>query len=121
MPERTLAEVATAKRPSMIPGFQTAEEEAFDNWIEVRGPRKVEKLYFQQAAANDFAADDTYSSKLAHPYFATIVMVQDRNSVAQIGSVDLNSDESNANFKQLTLRNCETINGLGVLITVYGM
>lgn len=120
MGERTLAEVATAKRPSMVAG---TEEEAFDNWIEVRGPRKVEKLMFQQAADNDFKADDTYNTKLAHPYFATVTTVSDTDAstdAAEI-SVDLTSDESNANFKQLTLRDAHSLNGIGVLITVYGM
>lgn len=117
MAERTLAEVATANRPSMVAG---TEEEAFMQFIDVRGPYKVETLYFQQAAANDFKANDTYNSRLAHPMFATIKPAQDLDGTALVGSVDLTSDESNANFRQLTIRDCESINGLGIVIEVYG-
>jgi len=117
MAERTLAEVATAAGPSMVAG---TEEEAFVRFIDVRGPYKVETLYFQQAALNDFKAADTFKSQLAHPLFAEITPVQDLDGTALIGSVDLTSDESNTNFKQLTINDCEGINGLGILIKVYG-
>jgi hypothetical protein len=46
MAERTLAEVATAKRPSMVAG---TEEEAFMQFIDVRGPYKVETLYLPRS------------------------------------------------------------------------
>lgn len=118
MAERTLSELETeAGRPSMVAG---TEVEAFVRFIDVRGPYKVETLYYQQAAANDFAADDTTNSQLAHPLFATIAPAQDIDGTALIGSVDLTSDESNANFRQLTIRDCHDINGLGIVITVFG-
>jgi hypothetical protein len=44
----------------------------------------------------------------------------DTDGTAMVASVDLTSDESNANFRQLTLRDAEGVNGLGVIITVYG-
>lgn len=118
MAERTLTQVATAGRPSMVAG---TEEEAFVRFTDARGPYKVETLYFQQAAANDFKANDTFSDiRLVHPLFATIVPVTDLDGTAFPGSVDLTSDESNANFKQLTIRDCENVNGLGICIQVYG-
>ena len=119
MAERTLAEIATANRPSMVAG---TEEEAFVRFVDVRGPYKVETLYFQQAAANDFKADDTFNSQLAHPLFATVVLSSDaeNDAGAHDVSIDLTSDESNANFRQLTLRDGEDFDGMGIVITVYG-
>jgi hypothetical protein len=117
MAERTLAEVATANRPSMVAG---TEEEAYARFIDVRGPYKVETIYFQQAAANDFKAADTFNSQLAHPMFATVAPAQDIDGTALVASVDLTSDESNANFRQITLNDAEGINGLGIIVTVYG-
>jgi hypothetical protein len=119
MAERALADIITDSTgiPSMVAG---TEEEAFVRFIDVRGPYKVETLYFQLAAADDFAANATHSSILAHPAFAEITPMTDLDGTAFPGSVDLTSDESNANFKQLTLRDCENIPGLGVLIKVYG-
>lgn len=117
MAERTLAEVATANRPSMVAG---TEEEAYWKFVSVNGPFKVEHHYYQQAAANDFAADATFNSGLAHPMVAEITPITDLDGTAFPGSCDLTSDESNTNFRQITLRDCEGINGLGVLIKVYG-
>lgn len=117
MAERTLAQVATAARPSMVAG---TEEEAYVKFIDVRGPFKVETRYYQQAAANDFAADDTFVSSLAHPMFATIKPSQDLDGTALVASVDLDSDESSSTFKTVTLRDAEGINGLGVVVEVYG-
>ena len=117
MAEVTIATLETAGKPSMVAGV---EEAAYVRWFDVRGPFKVETILYQQAQANDFAANATANSQLAHPLFATIVPVTDLDGTAFPGSVDLTSDESNANFKQLTLRDCENINGLGVCITVYG-
>jgi hypothetical protein len=118
MAERTLAEVATAGKPSMTP--DGAEEEAYDNWIEVRGPRKCEFFMFQQAAANDFQAEDTFNTKLAHPLYATITPVSDLAGTALPGSVSVDSLESSATFKTFTIYDCEGINSLGILITVFG-
>lgn len=119
MAERTLAEVATAGKPSMVAG---TEEEAFVRFVSVNGPYKTETLYFQQAAANDFKADDTFNSTLAHPLFATVTLAQDAENNAGWHdlSVDLTSDESDGNFRQLTLRDAEGDDGKGIVITVYG-
>lgn len=117
MAEVSIATLETAGAPSMVAG---TEEAAYMRLVASHGPFKVETILYQQAAANDFAADATANSNLAHPLFATIVPVTDLDNTAFPGSVDLTSDESNANFKQLTLRNCESINGLGVCIQVFG-
>ena len=117
MAERTLAQVATTGGPSMVAG---TEEEAYTRVVATHGPYKTETFYFQQASANDFKAADTFNSQLAHPLFATCVSAQDVDGTASIASADLTSDESNANFKQITLNDAEGINGLGLVITVYG-
>jgi hypothetical protein len=118
MAEVSVATIQLAGRPSMVAG---TEERAYWHMIDVRGPYKVETFYMQQAAADDFAAAATFNSTLAHPMVATISRVMDNGGgAAFIGSIDLTSDEANANFKQLTLQDCEGINGLGILVTVYG-
>lgn len=118
MAERTLAEIESeAGRPSMVAG---TEEEAYVQFIDVRGPFKVETRYYQQAAANDFKANDTFTTRIAHPLFATISSAQDIDGTALAASVDLTSDESNSNFKQVTLRDAEGVNGLGVVVQVFG-
>ena len=117
MAARTLTQISGTGGPSMVAG---TEEEAFVRFRDARGPYKVETLYFQCAAADAFTANDTFNSTLAHPLFAEITPIMDLDGTALIGSVDLTSDESNTNFKQLTIRDCESINGLGILIKVYG-
>jgi hypothetical protein len=118
MAERTAQEVIdNGARPSMVAG---TEEEAYWHMIDVRGPYKVETFYMQQAAANDFAADDTFNATIAHPMVAEITPITDLDNTAFPGSCDLTSDESNANFKQITLRDCQSINGLGIMVKVYG-
>lgn len=119
MAARTLTEISSAGRPSMVAG---TNEEAFVRFLDVRGPYKVETLYFQNDAANDFTADDTFNSILAHPLFATVVLSSDaaNDAGAHDLSIDLTSDESDSNFKQLTLRDAEDRDGLGIVITVYG-
>jgi hypothetical protein len=52
--------------------------------------------------------------------FVEITPITDLDGTALIGSADLTSDESNANFKQITIYDCEGINGLGILLKVYG-
>ena len=120
MAARTLSQIeATSGGPSMVPGSNT---EAFVRFVDVRGPFKVETLYFQCEDSDDFTADDTFNSRLAHPLFAIINAVQDLEDTTQFNqiSVDLNTDETNANFKQLTIRDCEDFNSMGILIQVYG-
>jgi hypothetical protein len=97
--------------------------EAYAKFVDVRGPYKVEVSYFQQAAANDFSADDTFTTTLAHPMFVTAVLASDGNNdgggeLSLTASLD--SVESNATFRTVTLHDAEDVNGLGVLITVYG-
>ena len=118
MAERTLAEIATAGAPSMVAG---TEEEAFVRFVSTHGPYKTEVLLFQNAAANDFKADDTFKSQLAHPLWVTVQNTSDRDDTAtSVPSAEITSDESNANFKTIYLRDAEGVNGLGVQITVYG-
>jgi hypothetical protein len=124
MAERTLDELAgtavgdaPAGAPSQVAG---TEVEAFVRFISTHGPYKTETLLFQQAAANDFKADDTFKSQLAHPLWATVVCASDTGTSEPTFSVELTSLESNANFKTLYLRDAEGNNGLGICITVYG-
>ena len=119
MAERTLAEIAAAAgAPSMVAG---TEVEAFVRFISTHGPYKTEVLLFQQAAANDFKADDTFKSQLAHPLWVTVVSTSDRgNSTAGLQSAEVDSLETSSTFKTITLRDADDDNGFGVCITVYG-
>jgi hypothetical protein len=122
MAERTLAEVATAGRPAQD-GVIANNEEAYAKFVDVRGPYKAEVSYYQQAAANDFAADDTFVTTLSHPLFVTAQLASDGNNDAGNEfnlSASVDSDESNSTFRTVTLHDAEDTNGLGVLITVYG-
>ena len=73
MAERTLDEIATSGAHSQT-GAAGANAEAFVRFVSTHGPYKTEVLAFQQAAANDFKADDTFKSQLAHPLFATTAL-----------------------------------------------
>ena len=126
MAERTLDEIAgtaagnaAAGKPSNTGAIATVAE-AFVRFVSTHGPYKTEALMFQQAAGNDFKADDTFKSQLAHPLFATVVAVGDASATAQVYSVETNSLESSATFKTLTVRDAHGINSIGLLITVYG-
>lgn len=127
MAERTLNEIAgvtagetQSGKPSDT-GTAAAAAESFARFISTHGPYKTETLLFRQANGNDFKANDTFKSQLAHPLWATVVIVGDRTAAtAPVFSVSLNTLESNANFKTITLHDAESINSIGVLITVYG-
>ena len=125
MAERTLDELAgtaAGNSPAGAPSMVAAtEEEAFVRFVSSHGPYKTETLLFQQAQDNDFKADDTFKSQLAHPLWVTVVNTSDRDDTAtSIPSAEITSDESNAAFKTIYLRDAEGVNGLGVMITVYG-
>ena len=103
--------------PSWVPG---TEERSYAHYIVAQGPVKVEYVLFQQAAADDFPTDDTFNSALAHPLFAEVTPTSDIAGTAFTGSVEVNTDETSATFKQVILRDIEDLNGLGVLVKVYG-
>ena len=120
MAERTLDEVATKGAPATV-GTTAAIAEAFVRFIAVNGPYKTETLLFFQANGNDFKANDTFKSRLAHPLFATVTIAADRAAAtAPVFSVSVNADESDTNFKTITLHDAEDINSIGLCITVYG-
>ena len=125
MAERTLDEIAgtaAGNAPAGAPSATgtAAATEAFVRFISTHGPFKTETLLFQQALANDFKADDTFKSQLAHPLWATVVCASDTATTVADFSVELNTLESNANFKTLTLRDAHGIDSLGICITIYG-
>jgi hypothetical protein len=118
--ERTLVQIAaTSAAPNHL-GTAGTNTEAFVRFVSTHGPYKTETLLFQLAAGDDFKADDTFKSQLAHPLFAIVTPASDANATAAIYSVEVNSLESNANFKTITLRDAHGITGIGVVITVYG-
>jgi hypothetical protein len=119
MAERTLAQIATKGAPA-TDGTAANNAEAFVRFISTHGPYKTETLLFQQDALNDFKADDTFKSQLAHPLFATVTAASDANNTAQVYTVEVNASESDSDFKTITLRDAQGINGIGLLITVYG-
>ena len=120
MAERTLDEVATSGAHSQT-GLVAAVAEGFVRFVSVHGPYKTEVLAFQQANGNTFKANDTFKSRLAHPLFATVTIASDRNAAtAPVFSVEVNSLESDSSFKTITLRDAESINSIGIIITVYG-
>ena len=120
MGERTLDQIATSGQHSQT-GLVAAVAEGFTRFISVHGPYKTEVLAFQLANGDDFKANDTFKSTLAHPLFATVSIAADRDAAtAPVFSVEVNSLESNANFKTITLRDAQGINSIGLVITVYG-
>ena len=120
MAERTLVELRDEAGGPSHTGAAASNAESFVRFISTHGPYKTETLLFQQAAANDFKADDTIKSTLAHPLFAIVTPASDAAATAAIYTVEVNSLESNANFKTITLRDAHGINGIGIVITVYG-
>ncbi len=120
MAERTLVELRDEAGKPSATGAIGAVSEAFVRFVATHGPFKTETLLFQQANGNDFKADDTIKSQLAHPLFATVVPASDGAATAQIYTVEVNTLESNANFKTITLRDAHGINSLGLVITVFG-
>ena len=119
MAERTLDQIATSGAHSQT-GAIADVAEGFVRFVSTHGPYKTEVLAFQLANGDDFKADDTFKSRLAHPLFATVVPAADASATAAIYSVEVNSLESNANFKTITLRDAQDINSIGIVITVYG-
>ena len=124
MAERTLDEIAstTTVTANGAPSWALdVEVESFVRFIATHGPYKTETLLFQQAAANDFKADDTIKSTLAHPLWVTVQSTSnlDNNTEGKI-SAQVDSLESSSLFKTISLHDAEDRNGEGVQITVYG-
>ena len=116
----TLETLSGENRPAFSPGTEVA---AFTRFVDVRGPYKVEILYFQCDVDDSFTDADTFNSQLAHPMFATVVMAgRDGANDSDITNltVTLDSLETSANFRQLVLHDADGTDGTGVVITVYG-
>ncbi len=123
MAERTLDEIAgTSAAGAGAPSWSVGVEvESFVRFISTHGPYKTETLLFQQAAANDFKADDTFKSQLAHPLWVTVQATSDlSNNTDGKVSAEIDSAESSSLFKTITLRDAEDRDGEGFQITVYG-
>jgi hypothetical protein len=120
MAERTLVELRDEAGGPSHTGEIASVAESFVRFVATQGPYKTETLLFQQANGNDFKINDTIKSQLAHPLFATVKAASDAAGTAQIYSVEVNSLESNTNFKTVTLRDAEDIDSLGLVITIFG-
>ena len=118
MGARTLEQISTAGQPAWAVGV---EVESFVRFIATEGPYKTETLLFQVAAGDVLTADDTFKSRLAHPLWVTVQSTTNvNNNTDGKLSAEVNSLESDSNFKTITLRNAEGTNGFGIMITVYG-
>ena len=123
MAQRTLDEIGgTSAAAAGAPSWAVdVEVESFVRFISTHGPYKTETLLFQQGASNDFAADDTFKSQLAHPLWVTVQSTSnlDNNTDGKI-SAQVDSLESSSPFKTITLHDAEDRDGEGVQIVVYG-
>lgn len=100
-----------------IPAAGVAGQSRF---ITALGPLKVEFNYFSMATGSDFEDNDTFTSRLAHPWAAFVVSVNaDLGGTAFAGSVSLNADESSSTFKTVTLRDITTATDT-ILVVVLG-
>ena len=121
MAERTLVEIRDAASSPSNLGTTAAILESFVRFVATQGPYKTETLLFHQLNGNTFKANDTIKSQLAHPLFATVAIAADRAAAtAPVFSVSVNTLESDSNFKTITLHDAESINSIGIVITVYG-
>jgi hypothetical protein len=99
---------------------------AFDRWIEVHGPRKVEYIFGKQDAGDDFDADsETIMTRLAGPRLVTVMWAScdgaDTATDPVTATIDI--DESSATYKTITMHDADDIDttvGPGVLIAVWG-
>ncbi len=119
MGARTLEQIAAA---SGAPSWTTGSEvESFVRFISSHGPYKTEVLLFQNLTSNDFTADDTFKSQLAHPLWVTVQKTTDADDASTLHpSAEVDSLESSSTFKTITLRDAEDDDGIGIMITVYG-
>lgn len=113
-----MAEVNISDLTEGVAGSGSAGSRRF---ITALGPMKVEWNYFQQASGDDFAASDTFTSRLARPLFASVLPGNaDLSDTAFPGSADLDVDETSSTHGQVTVHDADGTNGLAILVLVVG-
>ena len=102
---------------SSVAGTKVA---GYQRWVEVNGPRKTEFHWYQQAAANDFANEDSFKCGIARPTAAEVSFVNCDAAGPVTPSCTLEGVESEDTFRTVAIYDCDSINGAGILIKVHG-
>lgn len=86
------------------------------------GPMKVEwNCFFVDSDTDVFVNDDTFVSNLAHPIGAGVIPLNsDLGGTAFPGSVSLETNESSATYKTVTLRDIIATGCDGICVIVIG-
>ena len=115
-----MASVTIANLTDLGRGIPAAGSAGASRFITAQGPLKIEYNFFFVATADDFTNDDTFTSRLAHPWAVTVQSIsEDLTGTAFVGSVTLDKTESSSTYKTITLRDITTAT-TGILVTVYG-
>jgi len=121
-----MAEVSfdTLEALDRMPVPATEEDDVtsgFKSWTTVHGPIKIEWNYYQQAAQDAFADPDTFVSRLVKPIlaWASVVNVDPSGREPNVGAT-LESVESEALYRTVTVHNAATPDGAGLLVAVIG-
>lgn len=101
---------------------QTTSSAAKRSFITSLGPIKIEWNFFQQDSDDDFANDDTFTTKLARPFAVGVIPVNVDTGAATAfnGSATGEFREANSSYRTITLRDCDAVNGLGLVVIVIG-
>ncbi len=93
----------------------------YKRWVTVDGPMKTEYNFYQNEDGESFAASDTFKSGLARPIAVevNIVNCDMANSHTPL-SAELEGDESNSNFRRVTVHDADAVADAGILVKVYG-
>tara|TARA_R110000751_G_scaffold5489_3_gene24994 strand:+ start:965 stop:1324 length:360 start_codon:yes stop_codon:yes gene_type:complete len=85
-----------------------------------QGPLKVEYNQFQQATADSFSATDTFVTGLQSPLFAEVQVLTRANGLDNNISAEVETLDTVATYRTVSVRDTDAQNGLGILVTVYG-
>jgi len=104
-----------------VPSVAGTTVAGYKRWVTVHGPVKIEWNYYQQAASNNFAAEDSFVSGLARPILVTVENANvDHTDTDPQGSATLEGVESESTFRTVTVHDCNTTSEMGILVKVIG-
>jgi hypothetical protein len=103
-----------------VPSVAGTQVRGYRRFTVAKGPFKTEYNIYQQLAADDFAASDTFVSGLAHPFAVEVAWSNTDATEGGPPSATLEGIESESTFKTVTVHDADGVNGAGIVVKVHG-
>ena len=88
----------------------------------VEGPFKIERNFYQCGNGESFTDNDTFKTVLVHPFAASVAPINSDGGANTYfdATAELEGVETAATFRTVTIRDADSVDDLGIVVTVYG-